>query len=829
MTPERWQAVKEILDDALQRAPAERLAFLENACGEDEALRGEVESLLSVDGDDADFLEPRTAAPSNDDDEEEEDFSGQLQAALGAGYRIERELGRGGMSTVFLAYDNKHNRQVAIKVLREGAGTVKGARRFRREIDVLAQLQHPNILPLYDSGALNGAYYYVMPFVAGETLRARLIREKVLPIDDALRIACEVADALGHAHAHGIVHRDIKPENILLSGEHAIVADFGIGKTMKDISGPALTSSGVIVGTPAYVSPEQGAGEHDIDGRSDLYSLGIMLYELLVGHPPFSGRTPQAVIVARFTEPVPSLRARRDAIPAAVERVILKLLARGRADRFGTAGEFIAALTAPVADESRSTIRLSAQLTASNAAMAAPSIVILPFVNMSANPDDEFLSDGITEEIINVLTQLRTVRVVARTSAFSFKGKAEDVRVIARRLDVSSVLEGSVRRWGSRLRVAAELIDATDGCRIWGEQFDRETDDVFEIQDELARRIVDTLEVTLLGGATRALADPLTASPQAYESYLRGRQRWHRRTERNLLEGIAHFEKAVELDPRFALAFAGLADSYAVLCIYGLLSPGAGMPQARAAALTALDLRPSLAEAFTTLGCIKAVYDWNWPSAERDFQRALMLNPQHSSAHHRYAIDCLTPQRRFAEATAELDRARALDPLSLVVNTSMGLPLYFARRYEEAIEAYLKALDLDASFGIAHYFLGQVYVEKRLFAEAIAAFKQAIQLVGSSAEVTAALAHAYAVSGERAAAEVALSDLLRESEARYVSPCLLAQIYVGIGQTDRALACLEHAATERAADLIWLGVRPVFDPLRSDARFRALASRIGLA
>lgn len=825
LTPERWQAVKEILDRALQHAPLERSRFLDDACGEDAALRSEVESLLAAEGDDADFLEPRAAAAPD----EEEDLSGQLQAALGAGYRLERELGRGGMSTVYLAHDNKHRRQVAVKLLREGARTAKGARRFQREIEVLAHLQHPNILPLYDSGALNGAFYYVMPFVEGETLRARLIREKVLPIDDAVRIACEVADALGYAHTHGIVHRDIKPENILLSGEHAMVADFGIGKFMEHAADASLTASGVIVGTPAYVSPEQGAGEIEVDGRSDLYSLGIVLYELLVGEPPFGGRTPQAVIVARFTEPVPSLRARRTAIPETLERVVLKLLARGRADRFGTAGEFIAALETSMADENRSAMHPTAQLAAPSAATAAPSIVILPFVNMSANPDDDFLSDGITEEIINVLTQLRTIRVVARTSAFAFKGKSQDVRAIARRLNVSSVLEGSVRRWGSRLRVAAELIDATDGCRIWGEQFDRESDNVFAIQDDLARRIVDTLAVTLLGSAGRALPGPLTSSAQAYESYLKGRHCWHRRTERDLLEGVTHFEKAIELDPRFALAFAGLADSYAVLSIYGLMSPGSGMPRARAAALTALDLKPSLAEAFTTLGCIESVYDWTWADAERDFQRALMLNPQHPSAHHRYAIDCLTPQGRFAEASAELDQARALDPLSLVVNTSLGLPSYFARRYDEAIAAYLKALDLDPSFGIAHYFLGQVYVEKKIFARAIPAFEKAIQLAGPSAEMIAALAHAYAVSGQRALAESVLTELLHRSAARYVSPCLLAQIYVGLDESDRALTCLERAATERAADLIWVGVRPVFDPLRSEPRFRGLISRIGLS
>ena len=404
MTPERWQEVKALLDGALQRAPFDRPAFLEQACGADAALRREVESLLAVDDDDADFLEPRAAKHLD----EQEDLSRQLQTALGASYRLDRELGRGGMSTVYLAHDSKHRRQVAVKVLREGAGTVKGARRFQREIDVLAQLQHPNILPLYDSGGLNGAFYYVMPFIAGESLRARLTREKRLPIDDALRIAGEVADALGYAHAHGIVHRDIKPENILLSGEHAIVADFGIGKAINDIDSPALTSSGVVIGTPAYVSPEQGAGELDLDGRSDLYSLGVVLYEMLAGEPPFGGRTPQAIIVARFTEPVPSLRSRRENVPEAVERVVLKLLARGRADRFGTASEFIAALAAPLPDDSRSTAQQSRGALASlttvlgqplppNAVAAAPSIVILPFVNMTANADDEYLSDGITD------------------------------------------------------------------------------------------------------------------------------------------------------------------------------------------------------------------------------------------------------------------------------------------------------------------------------------------------------------------------------------------------------------------------------------------------
>jgi tetratricopeptide (TPR) repeat protein len=376
--------------------------------------------------------------------------------------------------------------------------------------------------------------------------------------------------------------------------------------------------------------------------------------------------------------------------------------------------------------------------------------------------------------------------------------------------------------------VAAELIDVADGCRVWAEQFDRQLDDVFTVEDELARRIVDSLQVTLLGGPGRALVAPPTASPRAHELYLKGRSCWHKRTERSLLEGIAHFEGAIECDPHFALAYAGLADSYAVLCIYGFLPPRDGMPRAKAAALDALKLNSSLAEAHATLGCVEAVYEWNWSAAERRFQHALLLNPQHPAAHQRYALDCLTPLARFAEASSELEQARALDPLSLVINTSVGLPSYFAQRYDEAAAAYLEALELDPGFGIAHYFLGQVYVQQRRFDEAVRAFERAVELAGESAEFRAALAHAYGVSQQRTRAQTALAGLLRERETRYVSPCLLAQAYVGLGQAEPALEWLERAYGERAADLIWLNVRPVFEPLRSSDRFRALVARIGL-
>jgi serine/threonine-protein kinase len=820
VTPERWQAVKTILDAAIERASAERAAFLDEACGADAALRGEIESLLAVDRHADGFLEP-PAVPRH----AERDDLLRLRAALGAAYRIERELGRGGMSTVYLAQDLKHRRPVAIKVLRQGAATIDGVQRFEREIEVLARLQHPNILPLLDSGAVDGALYYVMPFVSGESLRARLARESRLPIDEALRIACEVADALGYAHSQGIVHRDIKPENILLSGGHAVVADFGIGKLMLSESDAHLTSAGSVIGTPAYVSPEQGSGKPDLDGRSDLYSLGIVLYEMLAGEAPFTGPTPQAVIVKRLTEPVPRLRAHRLAIPDSVERVMLTLLAREPADRYATAGELLHALESPSAGGERTSGQRGA---ASAETPSTPSIVVLPFANMSADPDDEYLSDGITEEIINALTRLRTIRVVARTSSFAFKGKATDVRAIARRLAVGSVLEGSVRRDGSRLRVGAELIDVADGCRIWAEQFDRQVDDVFAVEDELARRIVESLRVTLLGARGRALVTPPTTRPRAHELYLKGRYCWNRRTERSLRRGIAYFEEAIEHDPRFALAHAGVAESYAILCIHGHLPPAEGMPRARAAARHALELDAALPEAHATLGCIEAVYDWDWSAAERDFQHALMLNPRHPTSHQRYALDCLIPQARFAEASAALERARALDPLALAIEASIGLPLFFARRYDEAAAAYLKVLDLDPSFGIAHYFLGQVHVQRQRFDEAIEAFQRASALLGPSAEVSAALAHAYGVSRRHARARSALDALLRERETRYVSPCLVAQAYLGLGQTDMALGWLERAREERAADLIWLNVRPVFDALRPAGRFRALLARVGL-
>jgi len=818
VTPDRWQAIKELLDRALQTPANERAALLDRACANDPALRREVESLLGDDPTAPGFLEPPQRMI-------EVDMLERLRSALGAVYRIDREWARGGMSTVYLASDLKHRRKVAIKVLHDGAMSAFGVQRFRREIEVLAKLQHPNILPLIDSGVVDWALYYVMPFIEGESLRGRLLREKQLPIDDALRITCEVADALGYAHSCGIVHRDIKPENILLSGGHAIVADFGIGKVTAGSGNAPITSSGSVVGTPAYVSPEQGAGQRDVDGRSDLYSLGIVLYELLSGEPPFLGATPHSVIVKRFTEPITPLRRIRDTVPEYVESAAMKLLARAPADRYASAAELITALTSPPREARRS----GPATHDDSGARATPSIVVLPFANMSANPDDEYFSDGMTEEIISALTRLRSIRVVARTSSFAFKGKAMDVREIAERLRVSNVLEGSVRRSGDRLRVSAELIDVVDGCRVWAEQFDRKVDDVFAVQDELARRIVESLQATLLGGLAAPAVSQAPTTRQAYEPYLKGRYNWHRRTEQSLRKGIAYFEEAIACDGRFAQAYAGLADSYTMLCIYGHMSPAEAMPKARSAALNALALDDTLAETHTTLGCIKAVYDWNWADAEREFRQALTMNPLHPSSHHRYALDCLAPRGRFDDASSELEQARALDPLSLVINTSTGLPPYFARRYEIAERAYRNALELDPTFGVAHFFLGRVQVEQGRIADAIASFGKAIELGGPTAQVSAALANAHVVLGERAQAQSILDALRRDSQTRYTSPCLLAQVHLGLGEIDQALAHLEDAYTGRAADLVWLNVNPSFDSLRSDPRFTGLLDRIGFA
>src|SRR6266702_1190856 len=584
------------------------------------------------------------------------------------------------MATVYLAQDLKHHRKVAIKVLEPALAAALGPDRFLREIEIAAGLSHPHILPLYDSGEAGASLYYVMPHVEGETLRDRLNRERQLPLEDALRITREVADALSYAHDHDVVHRDIKPENILFQAAHAVVSDFGIARAITAAAGGSLTATGIAIGTPGYMSPEQGAASARVDERSDIYSLGCVLYEMLAGEPPFTGPSAESIVRQHLAAAPPRVSAMRAAVPPAIEEAIVRALAKTPADRFATAAEFVEALAAParrVRDTGRRTSRLAAAagLAATLVAAAAglfvlsrphgtpafagptsQSIAVLPFVNVSGAPQEEYLSDGISEELINALSKLPQLQVVARPSSFAFKGKNEDVRQIGQALQVATVLGGSVRRAANRLRVTAQLTDARNGYNLWSETYDREMGDVFAVEDEISHAILRALQVHLVSGDSLTLLRRPTRDVEAYELYLKGRYFYNKGGFGPVLQALAYFQQALAHDSKYALAYAGLGDAYQSLTASTYLDPREAMPKARAAVLKALALEPTLADAHASLGDQLCVYDWDASAAERELRRALELNPSLAIAHFFYSHYLVT-HGRLDEALAEARRA----------------------------------------------------------------------------------------------------------------------------------------------------------------------------
>jgi len=750
------------------------------------------------------------------------DVASRLTTALAGRYRVERELGAGGMATVYLAEDLKHHRYIALKTLRSTLAESMEAERFLLEIEIAAALTHPHILPLYDSGEADGLVYYVMPYVEGPSLRQRLQGEPWLPVAEALQIARQVVGALDYAHRRGLVHRDIKPENIMLYEDAALVTDFGIALAVRSAHAGRLTESGIVIGTPVYMSPEQAMGD-PVDARSDLYSVGCVLYEMLVGRPPYIGADTMEITAQKLVDPMPPLRPQREEVPAEVEAALVRALACKAADRFATAAELAAALE-PAPSVTPGTARRTG-----GAAEGGPSIAVLPFVNMNADPDSEIFSDGIAEELTNALSRLDGLRVVARASAFAFKGRTEDVREIGKRLGVATVLEGSVRRAANRVRITAELVNVADGYRLWSERYDRKVDDVFAIQDEIADAIANVLEAKLLGAPKAYAQEPARkGDPKAYEHYLRGRHLWNQRSTSALEQSVEEFKRALAIDPRHAPAKAGIADSYVILGVYSHRPPDEVMPQAKAAAEQALEIDGSLAEAHTALACVRALFEWDWAAADALFRRAIAHNPQYATAHQWYAMNCLVPQGRFDDARSELDRALALDPLSLAVHISVGLRFFYARELASAAEALRETLKLNAEFGAAHYFLGHVQIAMGRYDEAIVPLERAVTLQEESAETMAALATAHALAYHRAHAEALLADLERRGKESYVSPALLAQIHLGLGDHAAALERLEEAAERRAADVVWLKVHPIYDAIRGHPRFRALLGTIHL-
>jgi serine/threonine protein kinase/tetratricopeptide (TPR) repeat protein len=740
------------------------------------------------------------------------DFLDRVRTVLSDRYAVERELGSGGMASVFLAEDVKHARQVAIKVIRPDIAYSVGVDRFLREIGIAARLSHPHIIPVYDSGDADGLLHYVMPFVPGESLAQLLEREHQLPVAEAITIASEVASALAYAHTHHVVHRDIKPANILLSEGHAVVMDFGVARAFGEVGRESITAPGVAVGTPTYMSPEQAAGEGHLDGRSDIYSLGCVLYEMLTGEPPYDGPTTHAIVAKCFSQPVPSARRLRSDVPVHIDRAVTKALAKFPHERFETATAFAEALVIP--------------------GVAAPppppkSIAVLPFMNLSPDPENAFFADGISEEIVNALTKVPGLRVAARTSSFAFRGKSLSATEIGQALDVDTVLEGSVRRAGDRLRVTAQLTDVAEGYQLWSERYDRQMADVFVIQDEIASAIVGALRGHWAAERHDQTVKRYTEDVEAFELYLKGRYMEKTRLHTGFERGIEYFERAIDRDPNYALAYAGLADSYTLLAFYRFLPPHDAFPKANVAAMRALDADEMLPEAHTSLAEVKFLYDWDWSAAERQFMRALELNPDDPTALHLYS-ELLVSQKRLAEAHVNVGRARQLEPLSPTINAGVGWAHYFGHDFPGALAQFEHTLAIDPEYVFIHWFLGLAHLGAGSLDEAIAAFGRGSDASDRHSGMLAYLGHACGKAGREREARELLGELRERAATRYVPSDYFAALHLGLGETDEGLAWLERACRERAVHLVFLGVDPIYDELRRDERFSGILRSVGL-
>jgi TolB-like protein/Flp pilus assembly protein TadD/predicted Ser/Thr protein kinase len=733
-------------------------------------------------------------------------------------YRVIEKLGEGGMGVVYKAEDTKLKRLVALKfLLPQAFENAEHRERFIREAQTAAVLDHPNICTIFEIDEAEDLIFIAMAFVEGESLKDK-IKSGLLGAEKALDMAAQVAQGLEAAHKHGIVHRDIKSTNIMVTPAGQVkIMDFGLAKMS---GGAEISKTTRSVGTAAYMSPEQGRGAK-VDHRTDIWSLGVVMYELLTGELPFKGEYDAAIVYSLVNEdPVPVGELRPE-LPDSVRRIVERAMEKNPEDRFQTAAEMLASLRSPLkwAGVGRG---------GRKGRRPEKSIVVLSFADVSRGRELEYLCDGIAEEIIGALTKVDGIRVVARTSAFSFKGKNEDIRTIARKLNVDAVLEGSVRMADNRLRINAQLINAADGYHLWSERYDRQMEDVFAIQDEITLAIVNKLKVTLLGGEREALVKRSTEDVEAYNLYLKGRYFWNKRTETGYLKSLEYFRQAIDKDPTYAVAHAGIADSYDLLGWYGYLAPEEAFPRARTAAQRALGLNPTLAEAHASLGWISANYDWDWAAAEREYKRALELNPSYATAHQWYS-EFLTYMGRHDESIAEGHKAQELDPLSIIINNDVGQVYYFARRYDEAIAQLRRTLEMDPDFAVAHYLLGLALAQKSLHDEAVEEGRIAATLAGEDdALILSQLGVIYAVSGREAKARQVLAELEELSREKYASPFPVALVHAGLGEKDSAFEWLEKACEKRDHWVETLKVHPVLDGLRGDERYSKLLRATGL-
>jgi eukaryotic-like serine/threonine-protein kinase len=899
VTPVPWRDVQAVVDGALDLAPDARAAYLDVACGADAVLRERAARLLDaceraarsgglLAAPVAELVAPLVAQVAEQDAARE----GERRASLAAGFRaalsgrydVERELGRGGMATVYLAHDHRHHRRVALKVLDPALLDGMSGERFLREIRITAALTHPHVLPLHDSGEAAGLLYYVMPYVEGETLRARLARDGALPLADATRLIRELADALAHAHGKGVIHRDLKPENVLLAGGHAVVADFGIARAVRrardtrepgsahDAPGGAatLTEVGTSLGTPAYMAPEQVVGDAAVDHRADLYALGVVAYEVLAGTHPFGPRSPQALVAAHLTETPPPLTASRRDVPPTLAALVARLLAKDPADRPPNAESVLQALDGVPAKPTRGaamrrwTVLTSAALllTLGAGAYAAwrgasgpgvgrargspviRSLAVLPFANTSGDRQDDFFSDGLTDELAHALAKLPGLRLAGRTSSYAFKGKAPAAQAVGKALGVDAFVNATVRRSGDRLRVNPQLVSTADGTVLWDSVYESRSGDFFAVQDSLTRAVVVALAPALgdrgtaesrADGGVRPVAVAVgrgTTDAEAYELYLKGRYYYHERRAENVIRSIAYFQQAIGRDPTFARAYAALALAYVVLPVYVPDPADSTTPLIKKSALSAMTLDSTLADAqlATALGFER---DFRFAEAEAHYRAALRIEPSNDDAHHAFSW-LLTSVGRTDEALAEAREALRLDPLVKSSGTSVAEALIDARRFREAEAEARRVLAIDSTFPLGLYSLGLAQALGGQPDSAVRTLELGVRLYPEIIPLRGRLLFAYAAAGRWGDVERMRKELGRPGgDPTGGALPAFADLVLG----DRAP--LLRLVTTRAGQRLWFrmlrstaagtGCNPLADPLWTDAGYRATMRDLGVA